>query len=109
MHSPVWTAPGNTAIVVTFDESGYRVYPGEPSGCCGWDLAVPSLAGGGRIPTIVITNHGPRGLRDATPYNHFSLLRTVEDAFGIEEHLGHAGDDAKGVVDMQPLFMASRP
>jgi hypothetical protein len=109
MHSPVWTAPGNTAIVVTFDESGYRVYPGEPSGCCGWDLAVPSLAGGGRIPTIVITNHGPRGLRDATPYNHFSLLRTVEDAFGIEEHLGHAGDDAKGVVDMQPLFMAPRP
>jgi hypothetical protein len=108
MHSPVWTAPGNTAIVVTFDEASYRVIPGEPIGCCGWDPANPSLAGGGRIPTIVITNHGPRGLTDATPYNHFSLLRTVEDAFGIQQHLGHAADDAQGVVDMQPLFAVAR-
>lgn len=108
MHSPVWVAPGNNAIVVTFDEASHHIYPGDPLGCCAWDPTIPSLAGGGRIATIVITNHGPRGLQDPTPYNHFSLLRTVEDAFGIAGHLGHAGDDAKGVVTMQPLFAVTR-
>jgi FixJ family two-component response regulator len=33
-----------------------------------------------------------------------ALLRTIEDALGICEHLGHAGDDAAGVVSMRPLF-----
>jgi hypothetical protein len=52
----------------------------------------------------VITNRGPHPVADPTPYNHYSLLRTVEDAFGISEHLRHAGDGAKGVVAMAPLF-----
>jgi hypothetical protein len=34
------------------------------------------------------------GTVDQDPYNHFSLLRTVEDLFGLA-HLGYAG--AKGV------------
>jgi hypothetical protein len=55
---------------------------------------------------VVITNHGPRGLSDDTPYNHYSLLRTIEDAFGPPEHLGHAADGAKGVVPMT-LFLTS--
>ena len=108
MHSPVWSAPGNSAIVITFDEASHHIYPGDPLGCCGWDPAKPSLAGGGRIATIVIANHGPRGIQDATPYNHFSLLRTIEDALGIQDHLGHAADDSKGVVTMQPLFAVAR-
>ena len=64
----------------------------------------PSNFGGGHIPTIVITNHGPRGVSDDTAYNHYSLLRTLEDAFGLRAHLGHAADEAKGVVSMTPLF-----
>ena len=52
----------------------------------------------------MITNHGPKGVRDDTPYNHYSLLRTTEDAFGISEHLNEAGDDAAGVVPMTKLF-----
>jgi hypothetical protein len=30
------------------------------------------------------------GTTSATPYNHYSLLRTVEDFFGLP-HLGYAG------------------
>ncbi len=103
-RSPVWSEPGNTAIVITFDEASHRVQPGDPLGCCGYEPGNPSNAGGGRIPTIVIANHGPRGIEDATPYNHYSLLRTIEDAFGIETHLRHAADTGKGVVSMEPLF-----
>jgi hypothetical protein len=64
----------------------------------------PSNFGGGRIPTIVITNHGPRSLADPTPYSHYSLLRTMEEAFGLDGRLGHAADTANGVVTMTPLF-----
>jgi hypothetical protein len=53
-------------------------------------------------PTIVITNRGPRALSDPTPYDHYSLLRTIEDAFGLEGHLRHAGDAS--VHAMTPLF-----
>ncbi len=108
MHSPVWTAAGNTAMVVTFDEASHQIYPGDALGCCGWEPGSAANFGGGRIATIVIANHGPRGVQDATPYNHYSLLRTMEDAFGIAEHLRHAGDTAKGVVSMQPLFAVAR-
>lgn len=108
MHSPVWTGPGNTAIVVTFDEASHRLYSGDALGCCGFQPGSAANAGGGRIPTIVITNHGVRAFADATPYNHYSLLRTIEDAFGIPEHLGHAADTGKGVVSMQPLFAVAR-
>ena len=102
MQSAQWRAPGNSAIVVTFDEGGKS--GSGPLGCCGTDPADPDHPGGGHIPTIVITNHGPRGLQDPTPYNHYSMLRTIEDAFGIKQHLGHAADTGKGVVSMTPLF-----
>ncbi len=100
MNSPSWSAAGNSAIVITFDEDDGSA--GSP-GCCG-SQSDPQNPGGGRVPTIVITNHGPRALDDPTPYNHFSLLRTIEDAFGIKDHLRHAGDDNKGVVSMTSLF-----
>jgi phospholipase C len=105
MRSPQWRAPGNSAIVITFDEGDKaEERAGAPLGCCGTDAADPDHPGGGHIPTIVITNHGPRELQDPTPYNHYSLLRTIEDAFGIKEHLRHAADTDKGVVSMTPLF-----
>ncbi len=103
-HSPIWTASGNTAIVVTFDEDGKPRNPADPQGCCGTEPGTPANFGGGHIATIVIANHGPRHLVDPTPYNHYSLLRTTEDAFGITEHLNHANDTEKGVVSMATLF-----
>ncbi|MBV8423770.1 MAG: phosphoesterase, partial [Candidatus Eremiobacteraeota bacterium] len=95
--SPIWRS-GNTAIVVTWDENDDEGRVSGVQGCCVTDAHNP---GGGRIPTLVITNHGPRGLRDWTPYDHYSLLRTIEDAFGLG-HLRHAGDP--GVRPMTPLF-----
>jgi phosphatidylinositol-3-phosphatase len=104
MQSKVWSAPENVAIVVTFDENDGAERKSGLQGCCGFDPKSLANFGGGHIVTIVITNHGPRGIVDPTPYNHYSLLRTVEDAFGITEHLGHAADTDKGVVSMAPLF-----
>ena len=101
--TPAWKGRGNVAIVITFDEGAGKTR----EGCCAVTPDAPSNFGGGHIPTVVITNHGPRGLRDATPYNHYSLLRTLEDAFGLAGHLGHAADADKGVVSMTPLFAAS--
>jgi hypothetical protein len=98
--SSIWTSPTqNTAIVITFDENGHEDRTTGPQSCCVVDKNNP---GGGRIPTIVMTNHGPRGVNDPTPYNHYSLLRTIEDALRLDGHLRHAGDP--GIVPMTPLF-----
>ena len=103
--SKAWLGPDNMAIVITFDEGS----GGSREGCCAVTPHAPSNYGGGRIPTVVITNHGPRGMSDPTPYNHYSLLRTFEDAFGIKEHLRHAGDGRLGIQAMTPLFAAPSP
>ncbi len=98
--SSMWQAKENAAIVITWDESASPAR----QGCCGVTPSAPSNFGGGHIPTIVITNHGPRGVEDATPYNHYSLLRTIEDAFGIHDYLGLAAAGNQGVKPMLPLF-----
>jgi hypothetical protein len=95
-----WRSAENVAIVITFDEGAGKTR----EGCCAVTPEAASNFGGGHIPTVVITNHGPRGVQDATPYNHYSLLRTIEDAFGVREHLAHAADTDKGVVPMAKLF-----
>jgi phosphatidylinositol-3-phosphatase len=103
----MWNGPDNSAIVITFDEDGGDSAT-HPNGCCGSGPGNRHSPGGGWIATVVVTNHGPRGLTDPTPYNHYSLLRTIEDGFGIGRHLGHAADTDKGVVAMTPLFAVGR-
>jgi hypothetical protein len=83
---------GNNAIVITFDEGA----DGDTSGCCG---VVP---GNGQVTTIVITSHGPRGLQDPTPYNHYSLLSSLQHAFGLG--CLAATCDTATIVPMTPLF-----
>jgi hypothetical protein len=83
---------GNNAIVITFDEGA----DGDTSGCCGTD------PGNGRVTTIVITSRGPRGLQDPTPYNHFSLLSSIQHAFGLG--CLEATCDTANIVPMAPLF-----
>lgn len=60
--------------------------------------------GGGHVATIVIANHGPRGVQDSTPSNHYSLLQTIEDAF----HLGCLRNtcDTANVRPLAALFAA---
>jgi hypothetical protein len=102
MAASVWSGRSNVAIVITWDEDSSR--PVGQQGCCGSDPTSKANFGGGHVPTIVVTNHGPRHVEDPTPYNHYSLLRTTEDAFGIGEHLGFAAETEKGVRTMTPLF-----
>ena len=98
--SPLWKEQSNSAIVITFDEDDGS----GREGCCGVTPSAESNFGGGHIATIVITNHHHRHIADDTPYNHYSLLRTIEDAFGIYHYLGLAGASDKGVKPMYPLF-----
>lgn len=103
-HARFWHQPDNSAIVITFDENNDAARKSGKQGCCGYDPHSKANFGGGHIVTIVITNHGPRHVVDPTPYNHYSLLRTTEAAFGITRYLGHAADSTKGVKSMVPLF-----
>jgi hypothetical protein len=43
------------------------------------------------VPTFVINRKVSAGNRFDDTYTHYSLLRTIEDIFGLS-HLGHAGD-----------------
>lgn len=47
--------------------------------------------GGGLVPAIVIAPAGRRGYVSTTPYNHYSLLRTIEEVWGLG-YLGYASD-----------------
>jgi hypothetical protein len=54
--------------------------------------------------TVVITSHGPRHLADPTPFNHYSLLSTIQQAFGLG--CLNFTCDTKNVVPMAKLFGA---
>jgi phosphatidylinositol-3-phosphatase len=82
--SPAWRQ--DTRLVVTFDESTRH----DVRSCCG------GLGRGGRIPTIVAGPRIPQG-RDPVPYTHYSLLRSIEAAFGLP-FLGNVGDPATTTI-----------
>lgn len=95
MSSQVWNN-GNNAIVITWDEDDFSDQGQLGTGCCG------ANPGGGHVVTIVIRNHGNLAhIEDGTAYNHYSLLRTMEAAFGLP-CLAHACDSV--VPTMTPLF-----
>ncbi len=102
--SQLWKTSGNNAIVITWDEDNNPPNKTSTQGCCGFDPKSNANFGGGHIATIVVTNNGPKGVVDKTPYNHYSLLRTTEDAFGIYDYLQQAGNINQGVKPMTALF-----
>lgn len=53
------------------------------------------------VVAVVITNNRPRGLKDNTSYNHYSLLLSIEQAFGLG-CIQHSCDST--VQPMTPLF-----
>jgi hypothetical protein len=83
-------------LVVTFDEAEAANSSTDASACCGeasgpnTPMAGISGPGGGRVGALVISPFVTPGTSSDTPYNHYSLLRTVEDLFGLS-HLGYAG------------------
>jgi phospholipase C len=91
--SPAFQKDG--MLVITFDESGSPQQ--DSSACCGEgpgpNSPLPGIGGpgGGRVGALVLS---PRFVTpntwNSTPYNHYSLLASIEDLFGLA-HLGYAG------------------
>lgn len=48
-----------------------------------WDEGTTNLGGGGSVPLIVLSKHTPAGFTSAIPHTHYSLLRTIEDAWNL--------------------------
>ncbi len=48
-----------------------------------WDEGSGNHGGGGDVPMIVISKQTPAGFTSHTPHNHYSLLRTIEEANGL--------------------------
>ncbi len=67
-------------VILTWDEGQ------EDHSCCG----LPAEAGG-RIATILVSPQVKAGFEDATPYTHYSILKTIEAAWQLP-YLGHAAD-----------------
>lgn len=51
--------------------------------------------GGDRIGAMLLSPFIKPGSTSETPYNHYSLLRSLEDIFNLPEHLGYAADNPK--------------
>ena len=81
-------------LIVTFDEASSS----DASACCdeqpGPNSKAPGIQGpgGGRIGAVLISPFITPGTVSKIPYNHYSMLRSVEDLFGLD-HLGYAGRD----------------
>jgi hypothetical protein len=77
----------NGILLITFDENGFT--SGPPFGCCHGGIAgLPGF--GGRIGLLALGAGLPPGKVVHTKYDHASLLRTLEDSFGIGEYLNNA-------------------
>lgn len=65
-------------LIVTFDEgtSDHGLHGGR---------------GGGHVATVVVGPGVPAGGSDSTPYDHYALLRSLEQRFGLRP-LRHAAD-----------------
>ena len=87
LASPAWQ--NNGVLFVTFDDGN------TDSGCC-------TYAAGGKIDTLVISPLVKPGFTSNVPYDHYSLLRTIEEAWGLPL-LGKANCDC--TAPMIDFFM----
>jgi hypothetical protein len=105
-------------LIITFDEAGLSVTP-NPNGpgivvaaqglfCCNEQpgpnlgpfpqttVLAPGVAlsfqsyGGDRTGTVLLSKFVKPGTVSNTPFNHYSMLKTLEDIFDTDEHLGFA-------------------
>lgn len=96
MASPAYRKDG--LIIVTFDEATPGNSSVDSEACCnepaGPNSTMPGLtgAGGGRVGAVLISPFIKPGTVSDVPYNHYSMLRSVEDTFSLA-HLGYAGQD----------------
>ena len=90
--SPAFRKDG--LLIITFDESNGLT--SDSSACCGEGPSINSLLpgltglGGGKIGAVLLSPFIKPGTVSTTDYNHYSMLRSVEDIFGLD-YLGFAG------------------
>ncbi|MGN6636720.1 MAG: alkaline phosphatase family protein [Oryzihumus sp.] len=90
--SPAFQADG--MLVITFDESDGP--QSDATACCGEgpgpNAALPGITGmgGGKVGALVLSRFVKAGTVSSTSYNHYSLLASMEDLFGLP-YLGYAG------------------
>ena len=88
-NSPAFKRDG--LLIVTFDESDTR----DTAACCGEipgpGSPLPGITGpgGGITGAVLLSPFIAPGTVTPVAYNHFTMLRSVEDLFGLA-HLGHA-------------------
>jgi hypothetical protein len=108
MSSRAWTP--HSAIFIVADEGDFTGNPtnggwDSPAGCCDSPVLPagdPDISpqwpggvyGGGLVPAIVVDPSGPRHFVSHIAYNHYSMLRTIEDAWGLRE-LAFTSDHAQ--------------
>jgi hypothetical protein len=93
-RSPAFRKDG--LLLITFDESDGSPPDGFDA-CCG-EKPLPGAPdapgfkgpGGGRVGAVALSPFIRPGTVSRMPYNHYALLRTIEDLFGVG-HLGYAG------------------
>jgi phosphatidylinositol-3-phosphatase len=110
--APAYRADG--LLVITFDESGNTGAAGA-SACCG-ERPLPGATfppgfggpGGGRVGAVVLSPFVRPGTRSAVPYNHYSLLRTLEAIFRLG-YLGYAAEPHLAVFGSDIFSALSRP
>ena len=78
-------------LIVTFDEASVS----DARACCGEipgpGSPLPGLTGpgGGQIGAVLLSPYIAPGTDSQTPYNHYTMLRSVEDLFRLP-HIGYA-------------------
>jgi hypothetical protein len=83
----------NGVLVITADESEGATE--DSRACCGErpgpNARRPGIEGpgGGRIGALVISRFSTPGTTSSRPYDHYALLATIEDLFGLPR-LGYA-------------------
>lgn len=92
MNSPAYKQDG--ALIITFDEADSSA-PNYAQACCneiaGPNASMPGITGpgGGLVGAVVLSPFVSPGTQNGTPYNHYSLLKTMEMFFGVP-YLGYA-------------------
>ncbi len=100
-------------LVITVDEAPSSGAFADSSSCCGQPLfpndPVKSIAGaprgGGTVGALLLSPFVKGGTVSQEEFNHFSLLRTIEDLFALR-HLGYAG--ASAVKSFEPSMFIAR-
>ncbi|GLQ48043.1 hypothetical protein GCM10007862_30940 [Dyella lipolytica] len=88
LNSPAFQKDG--LLVITFDEGTDAVACCNEKGLPGGPQPGQYGPGGGQIGAVLISPFIAPGTTSTVPYNHYNLLRSIEDFFGLE-HLGYAG------------------